>query len=230
MKALITGASSGIGEAIAEIFSKSNIDVYLTGRNEERLENVEKKAKTHGVNVCYSVGDVKDSNDVKRIYNDAIEKMGQIDILVANAGVGHFNYLEKLTDDEYDDMFETNVRGVFNWVREVLPEMKKRNSGQIIITSSTAGLDTYPRGGLYCATKHAVQAISQTLRLELRETHVKVGTINPGAVDTPWFDNSSSVTEEKKKKMLSAYDVAKAAILLAEQEETSNIDKIVLRY
>ena len=83
---------------------------------------------------------------------------------------------------------------------------------------------------MYCATKHAVQAISQTLRLELRETHVKVGTINPGAVDTPWFDNSSSVTEEKKKKMLSAYDVAKAAILLAEQEETSNIDKIVLRY
>ena len=230
MKALITGSSSGIGKAIAEILSKSNIDVYLTGRNEERLIRVEKHIRTYGVNTCYSIGDVKDSKDVKRIYSDAIDKMGQIDILVANAGVGYFNNFESLTDEEYDNMFETNVRGVFNWVREVLPEMKKRNSGQIIIISSTAGLNTFPKGGLYCATKHAVQAIAQTLRLELEGTRVKVGTINPGAVNTPWFNDRLDETDGKRKKMLNANDVAKSALLLATQSETSNIEKIVLRY
>jgi 3-oxoacyl-[acyl-carrier protein] reductase len=230
MRALVTGASSGIGEAIAETFAKMNIDVYLTGRNEERLKKVEEKIKSLGVKTCYAVGNVKNSQNVKRIYKDAIEKMGEIDILVANAGVGHFNYLEELTEEEYDDMFDANVKGVYNWIRFVLPAMKKRNDGKIIIISSIAALNVYKRGGLYCATKHAVQAIAETLRLELEETRVKVSTINPGAVDTPWFDDRPNFKEERRKTMLKAQDVAKAAKLLVEQADTSNIDKIVLKY
>ncbi|MHA2104562.1 MAG: SDR family oxidoreductase [Candidatus Hodarchaeales archaeon] len=230
MKALVTGASSGIGEAIVETFAKMKIDVYLTGRNEQRLKKVEKMVKSFGVDACYAVGDVKNSKDVERIYLDAKEKMGIIDVLVANAGVGYFNNLELQTEDEFDKMFDTNVKGVFNWIRTVLPEMKERNSGQIIVISSTAGLNVYPRGGLYCATKHAVQAMTETLRVELEKTRIKVSTINPGAVDTPWFDKRENFDNEKRKTMLKAQDVANAAKLLVEQADSSNIAKIVMRY
>ncbi|MHA1984978.1 MAG: SDR family oxidoreductase, partial [Candidatus Hodarchaeales archaeon] len=179
---------------------------------------------------CYAVGDVKNPKDVERIYFDAKEKMGTVDVLVANAGVGYFNNLELQTDEEFDKMFDTNVKGVFNWIRTVLPDMKERNSGQIIVISSTAGLNVYPRGGLYCATKHAVQAIAETLRAELEKTRIKVSTINPGAVDTPWFDKREKFDDEKRKTMLKTQDVANAAKLLVEQADSSNIDKIVLRY
>jgi len=109
-----------------------------------------------------------------------MEKLGTVDVMFANAGVGHFGNLENMTIEQYDVQFNTNVRGVFLWLRKVLPIMKKQNSGQIIATSSNLGLETSPGASIYSATKHAVQAMVWCLRQELKGTRIKAATINPG--------------------------------------------------
>jgi NADP-dependent 3-hydroxy acid dehydrogenase YdfG len=148
----------------------------------------------------------------------------KVDVLVANAGVGYFGNLEDLTEEDYDRQFDINVKGVFLWLRKVLPGMKARNSGQIIVMSSNMGLKTGARASLYAGTKHAVQAMVWSLRDELRGTNVKAATINPGSVDTPWFDGK----DVDRSKMLSADDIAKATRLIIDQSDTSNIDHIHL--
>lgn len=202
----------------------------MTGRDTEKLENVVQKLKNFNNKVFSIQGGVKNSLDCEKIYRFALEKLGKVDLLIANAGVGYFNLIEEFTDQNYDDMFDTNVRGVFNWIRLVLPDMKKNNKGQIIIISSIAGLEVYKRGGLYCTSKHVVQAIAETMRLELEGTKIKVATINPCSVDTPWFNNREDFKEERRRFMLKAEDVAKSAFFIINQAGTSNINKIVSEY
>ncbi|TFG06646.1 SDR family oxidoreductase, partial [Candidatus Thorarchaeota archaeon] len=162
--------------------------------------------------------------DVERIYEETIKEFGTIDVLIANAGVGYFRNLEDFSIEEYDQQMNTNVRGVFLWLRKVLPLMKEKDSGQIIVTSSNLGLDTSARASIYAATKHAVQAMVWSLREELRGTMVKAATINPGSVSTPWFDGK----DVDRSKMLTPRDVALAARLIIDQSETSDIDHIHL--
>ena len=221
---LITGASSGIGEAIALETASEGHTFYLTGRNEERLKAVCKKVKSLGGNVFVGVGDVSNDESVDTQFTEAEAMMGGVDVLVANAGVGYFGNLEDMTVSQFDEQFNTNVRGVFLWMRKVLPGMKTRNMGQIIVTSSNLGLKTSARTCIYSGTKHAVQAMVWCLREELKGTMVKAATINPGSVSTPWFDNK----KVDREKMLTAIDVAKAAKLIIDQDETSNIDHILL--
>ncbi|MHA2426270.1 MAG: SDR family oxidoreductase [Candidatus Thorarchaeota archaeon] len=221
---LITGASSGIGEAIAVEMAPSGHTFYLTGRNEERLKTVCTKVKDLGGKVFISVGDVSDEHSVDNQFAEAEAMMGGVDVLVANAGVGYFGNLEDMTISQYDEQFNTNVRGVFLWMKKALPGMKERNSGQIIVTSSNLGLKTAARTSIYSGTKHAVQAMVWCLRDELKGTQVKAATINPGSVSTPWFDGR----DVDRNKMLTASDVAKAAKLIIDQGETSNIDHILL--
>ena len=221
---LITGASSGIGEAIALEMAPEGHTFYLTGRNGERLKMVCKKVKSLGGTVFISIGDVSDDQSVDTQFSEAEAMMGGVDVLVANAGVGHFGNLEDMTVSQFDEQFNTNVRGVFLWMRKVLPGMKSRNTGQIIVTSSNLGLRTSARTSIYSGTKHAVQAMVWCLRDELKGTMVKAATINPGSVATPWFDGK----EVNRDNMLTASDVAKAARLIIDQDETSNIDHILL--
>ncbi len=221
---LITGASSGIGEAIALEMAPEGHTFYLTGRNEERLKTVCKKVKSLGGKVFISTGDVSDDQSVDAQFSEAEAMMGGVDVLVANAGVGHFGNLEDMTVSQFDDQFNTNVRGVFLWMRKVLPGMRERNSGQIIVMSSNLGLHTSARTSIYSGTKHAVQAMVWCLRDELKGTGVKAATINPGSVSTPWFAGK----DVNRDNMLTATDVAKAAKLIIDQDETSNIDHILL--
>ena len=221
---LITGASSGIGEAIALEMAPEGHTFYLTGRNKNRLKAVCEKVKGLGGKVFIGVGDVSDAKSVDNQFAEAEAMMGGVDVLVANAGVGHFGNLEDMTVSQFDDQFNTNVRGVFLWMRKVLPGMKSRNSGQIIVTSSNLGLKTSARTSIYSGTKHAVQAIVWCLRDELKGTSVKAATINPGSVSTPWFDGK----DVDREKMLTAGDVARAAKLIIDQDETSDIDHILL--
>jgi hypothetical protein len=125
---------------------------------------------------------------------------------------------------QFDEQFNTNVRGVFMWMRKVLPGMKSRNTGQILVTSSNLGLKTSAKTSVYSGTKHAVQAMVWCLRDELEGTMVKAATINPGSVSTPWFDGK----DVNRDNMLTTTDVAKAAKLIIDQDETSNIDHILL--
>lgn len=230
MNIVITGASSGIGEAIAIDLAKDNHNFYLTGRNTERLKKVQKAVINLGSKAYIGTGDVSDPEDVKILYQDGIGKIGTIDVLVANAGVGYFNNLEDISIDEFDLMMNINVRGVYLWLKHVIPDMKKRNEGQILVMSSTAGFNSYIRGSIYCATKHAIQGMVGSLREELKDTRIKIATLNPGAVDTPWFDKKPNASSIDRTKMLSAHDVAKSARLIITQSETSNIEHILLKY
>ncbi|MFW9768522.1 MAG: SDR family oxidoreductase [Candidatus Thorarchaeota archaeon] len=221
---LITGASSGIGEAIALEMASGGHTFYLTGRNEERLKAVCAKVNTLGGKVFTGVGDVSDEEIVDMQFAEAEAMMGGVDVLIANAGVGYYGNLEDMTVSQFDEQFNTNVRGVFLWMRKVLPGMKKRNKGQIIVTSSNLGLKTSARSSIYSGTKHAVQAMVWCLRDELKGTMVKAATLNPGSVSTPWFEGR----DVNRDKMLTAEDVARAAKFIIDQDETSNIDHVLL--
>jgi len=221
----ITGAASGIGEAIALEMSKDKHNFFLTARNSERLTIVAEKIDKMGCEVHFAVGDVGNSKDIDRLYGfieQAFE--GKIDVLVASAGIGFFGNFEDLTEDQYDQQFDTNVKGVFLWIKKTLPNMKKRNTGQIIVISSNLGIKTGARASLYAGTKHAVQAMVWCLRDELKGTNVKAATINPGSVNTPWFDGK----DVDRSKMLASDDIAKAARFIIEQSRTSNIDLIYI--
>jgi len=170
------------------------------------------------------VGDVSCEEDVVRIFKKVKVKLGGVDVVFANAGVGYFGNLEDLTIAQYDEQFNTNVRGVFLWLNKTLPLLKSQIKGQIIVTSSNLGLKTGARCSLYAATKHAVQAMVWSLQDELKGTGVKAATINPGSVDTSWFDGK----DVDKTKMLAVEDVAKVVRFIIDQDETSNIDHILL--
>jgi NADP-dependent 3-hydroxy acid dehydrogenase YdfG len=222
---VITGASSGIGEAVALEMAKDGHRFYLTARRRDRLEQVAQKVESNGGKAFFGEGDVGDEGDVDRLFEEAFETLSKIDILFANAGVGYFGNLEDLTIEQYDIQFKTNVRGVFLWLKKVLPSMKEQNSGQIIVTSSNLGLETSPRASIYSGTKHAIQAMVWCLREKLKGTRIKAATINPGSVSTPWYDGKKS----DRSKMLTAEDIAKTVRFIIEQGETSNIDHILLR-
>ena len=224
LRIVITGGSSGIGEATAFEMAKSGHRFYLTGRDEEKLQKVVDELHSLGCEAYFGIGDVFDEKIAAQMFNEIKQKLGGVDVLLANAGVGHFDNLEDLSLDQYDAQFDTNVRGVFLWMKMVLPLMKGQNSGQIIVTSSTLGLKTSARCSLYAATKHAVQAMVWCLREELKGTGVKAATINPGSVDTPWFDGK----DVDRNKMLSSADVAATVRLIIDQNETSDIDHILL--
>ncbi len=221
---VITGGSSGIGKEIALEMAGDAHSFFLIGRTRSKLETAKEEIEKEGAKVMFSVGDVSKEKDVERIYEEAMKQFGTIDVLVANAGVGYFGNLEDMAIEQYDQQMDTNVRGVFLWLRKVLPLMKTRNEGQIIVTSSNLGLETSPRASVYSATKHAVQAMVWSLRKELAGTMVKAATINPGSVATPWFDGKDVDTS----RMLTARDVAKAVRLIIDQSETSDIDHIHL--
>jgi NADP-dependent 3-hydroxy acid dehydrogenase YdfG len=222
---VITGASSGIGEAVALEMAKDGHSFYLTARRRDKLEQVAKKLESLGAKAYYGDGDVGNECDVDRLFDDAMERLGTVDIIFANAGVGYFGNLEDMTVEQYDVQFNTNVRGVFLWLRKVLPIMKEQNSGQIIVTSSNLGLETSSGASIYSGTKHAVQAMVWCLREQLKGTRIKAATINPGSVSTPWYNGKNS----DRNKMLTAVDVAKVVRFIIDQSETSNIDHILIR-
>jgi 3-oxoacyl-[acyl-carrier protein] reductase len=224
LRIVITGGSSGIGEATALEMAKSGHSFYLTGRNEGRLQKIVAALHSLGCEAHYGVGEVANERIAEQMLSEINQKLGGVDVLLANAGVGHFGNLEDLSLDQYDNTFNTNVRGVFLWMKMVLPLMRDQNRGQIIVTSSSLGLKTSARCSLYAATKHAVQAMVWCLREELKGTGVKAATINPGSVDTPWFDGK----DVDRFKMLSLTDVASAVRLIIDQNETSDIDHILL--
>ncbi|MHA1199937.1 MAG: SDR family oxidoreductase [Candidatus Heimdallarchaeaceae archaeon] len=224
LRIVITGGSSGIGEAVALEMAKDKHSFYLTGRNEQRLKEVCKKLTSMGCKAYYGVGDVSDEQAVNTMFEDIKSNLGGVDVVFANAGVGHFGNLEDLTIEQYDESFNINVRGVFLWLNKTLPILKSQNRGHLIVTSSNLGLKTGARCSLYAATKHAVQAMVWSLREELKGTGVKAATINPGSVDTPWFDGKGL----DRSKMLAVEDVAKAVRFIIDQDDTSNIDHILL--
>jgi NADP-dependent 3-hydroxy acid dehydrogenase YdfG len=182
--ALITGATSGIGRATAFEFAKNNINLIICGRREDRLETI-KTALEKSTNVHTLCFDVRNHEAVKEAISSLPEAFSKIDILINNAGNAHgLDPIETGTIEDWDAMMDINVKGLLYVSKAVIPQMTKRQSGHIINIGSSAGKEVYPKGNVYCASKHAVLAITEGMRIDLNPYGIKVGAINPGMVET----------------------------------------------
>jgi len=182
--ALITGATSGIGRSTAHEFAKHHIKLVLCGRRQERLDII-KKALEKDSDVHTLCFDVRDKQATTTAINSLPEAFSNIDILINNAGNAHG--LDPIQDgdiEDWDAMMDINVKGLLYVSKTIIPKMIARKSGHIINIGSSAGKEVYPKGNVYCASKHAVLAITEGMRIDLNPHGIKVGAINPGLVET----------------------------------------------
>ncbi|MGB5203092.1 SDR family NAD(P)-dependent oxidoreductase [Eudoraea sp.] len=182
--AFITGATSGIGKATALLFASKDIRLVICGRRKELLIKLQKQLEPL-TDVFILNFDVRDKNAVSNAINSLPEKFSHIDILINNAGNAHgMDPIEKGSLEDWDAMLDINVKGLLYVSRAILPQMVERRSGHIINIGSTAGKEVYPKGNVYCASKHAVDAINQGMRIDLNTYGIRVGAVNPGLVET----------------------------------------------
>ncbi len=182
----ITGASSGFGRAIAEAFAKKGSKLIVAARRSAKLKEVaielKKKYKAEVLTVTL---DVRKKTDVAKAVKTLPAKWHDIDILVNNAGLSRgLDKLQEGSVQDWDEMIDTNVKGLLYVTRAVLPRMVRRNTGHIINIGSIAGHEVYPKGNVYCASKHAVDAITKGIRLDVVDTDIRVTTIDPGLAET----------------------------------------------
>ncbi len=183
---LVTGATSGFGEAIAKKFAENSYDVIITGRRTERLSALKAELeKNPNCNAYELTFDVRDKTSTNDSIQSLPENWKNIDILVNNAGLASgLDRIQDGNEDDWDKMIDTNVKGLLYVSKAVIPLMTKRKSGHVINIGSTAGKEVYERGNVYCASKHAVNAISKGMRIDLLGTGIKVTQICPGAAET----------------------------------------------
>jgi NADP-dependent 3-hydroxy acid dehydrogenase YdfG len=228
--ALITGASSGIGAAIARAFLAAGADLAVVARREERLSELEDAARQSGRRCVAVLGDVREELTAEQAVQAALREFGRLDILVNNAGIGIYKLLADTTAADYDAMMDTNMRSTFLFTRHAVPVMLERGAGTVINISSMAGVMGFPNEAVYCATKFAQVGFTQALDRELRPRGIKVGVICPGGVKTE-FALGTGRTEEgvAASGMLEAEDVARAALLMATQPAHARIIEIRMR-
>ncbi len=182
----ITGATSGIGKATAEIFAYHNYDLIITGRRREKLEALAKEIiDTYNIEVLTLNFDIRDKKAVKTAIESIPEKWKSIDVLLNNAGLAvGFDKIQDGLIDDWESMIDTNIKGLLYVSHEIIPFLIKNKKGHIINIGSTASKVVYQGGNVYCATKFAVDALSQTMRIDLLEHKIRVTQINPGAAET----------------------------------------------
>lgn len=233
---LITGASSGIGKACAEIFAKKGAKLILLARRKNRLTelsaNLRKKYRTE--TLVYEL-DVRMKNSVKILINSLNTKWSNIDILINNAGLSRG--LDKLHEGsirDWEEMIDTNIKGLLYVSRAVIPLMVKRNKGHIINIGSIAGHEVYPKGNVYCSTKHAVDAITKGIRMDLVDTKIRVTTIDPGLVETEFSivrfrgDKSRAKSVYTGIKPLTPGDVAESVFYAASRPAHVVVAEMIL--
>jgi 3-hydroxy acid dehydrogenase / malonic semialdehyde reductase len=216
--ALITGATSGIGKAVATELAGQGYRIILTGRRADRLEDLagelKSKFSTEVLPLCF---DVRDRKKVAEVFASLPDNWDKIDVLVNNAGLAAgLDLIQESDIDDWEQMIDTNVKGLLYVSRAVAPKMIKAGSGHIVNISSIAGHQVYEKGHVYCATKHAVEAITQGLRIDLLKHGIKVSAISPGMVETEFSlirfkgDSEKAANVYKGLIPLTAADVADA--------------------
>lgn len=231
--AIITGASSGIGKATALKLAKEGINVVLTARSKEKLEELKNEIETAGGNALVVTADVTRKEEFKNVVKQANNEFGSVTFLINNAGLMPLSYIEKFKTDEWETMVDVNIKGVLNGVAAVLPTLIENKEGHIINISSTAAYNYFPGGAVYCATKSAVQMFSEGLRKEVSPKYgINVTSIEPGAVDTALFetitdeDIKEEMKEMKKMTTLEAEDIANAIFYAISQPKRTNINNL----
>ncbi len=233
---LITGASSGIGKACASEFAKSGAKLLLTARRYDRLAELASQLEENfNTNIRIVQLDIRDHKAVQKVYNELEESWKKVDIILNNAGLARG--LHKIYEgeiDHWEEMIDTNIKGLLYITRTFLPQMIERATGHIINIGSTAGYETYPMGNVYAATKFAVRVLSQSIRIDVLDKGIKVTSVDPGMVLTEFSKVRFSGDEDRASKVyegiepLSAQDVAEAVLFAATRPKNVNINNIVL--
>jgi NADP-dependent 3-hydroxy acid dehydrogenase YdfG len=209
---LITGASAGIGKACADRFAENGNRLFLIARRMEKLRSIQKDLERKELGECNIYeADICDREKIQKICNEIVQSDRVPDLLVNNAGLA--SGLSKIQDGDFDDwdtMIDTNIKGVLNITRFLLPEMIKRNSGHIVNLGSVAGHIVYPNGNVYCATKFAVRALNMALNYDLLGTKIKVTSVDPGAVETEFSEVRFHGDKKKAASIYEGYDVLQA--------------------
>lgn len=234
--ALITGATSGFGKAIAERFAKQGINVILTGRRKERLDELKHKLETEDkVKVLTLCFDVRNYKEVEQNINSLPKEWCNIDILVNNAGLAAgFGPIQEGNIEDWERMIDTNVKGLLYVTRLVSPIMVSRKKGHIINIGSIAGREVYPGGNVYCATKHAVKALSKAMRIDMVDYGVKVTLIAPGAAETEFSlvryngDQEKADGVYKGFQPLVAEDIADAVCYAVNAPDHVSVDDLLI--
>jgi len=228
---VITGASSGLGEAAARLLAEMGAKLALGARRVDRLQAL---AQELGGDVIVQATDVTDAAQVQALADAALARFGRIDVMVNNAGLMPHSPLERLKIADWDQMIDVNIKGVLYGIAAVLPTMQAQKSGHIVNVASVAGLKVRGGGTVYAATKHAVRALSEGLRLEVKPYNIRTTVISPGALDTELIDHITEpdVLEGVKKTYANAIspDVfARALVYALEQPPEVDINEVVFR-
>ena len=234
--AIVTGASSGIGRATALALARNNFDVIITGRRSEKLESVEEaiRSKTEA-DVLSLTFDIRDLEAVRDACGKLSGKWAMVDVLVNNAGLAAgLSQIHEGSMDDWEQMIDTNIKGLLYMTRQISPGMVQRQKGHIINIGSIAGKEAYESGNVYNASKFAVDGLTQAMRIDLVDYGIKVSAVNPGAVETEFSLVRFKGDQEKANKVyegftpLYAEDIAEAVLFTVTRPTHVNIDELMI--
>jgi NADP-dependent 3-hydroxy acid dehydrogenase YdfG len=232
---VITGASSGLGEAAARLLSAEGAAVVLGARRVERIQALAKELGSRGGKALAMATDVVHRDQVKALVDAAVKSYGRVDVMVNNAGLMPHSPFERLKVDDWERMVDVNVKGVLWGIAAALPHMQRQKSGHFINVSSVAGHKIRPGGVVYAATKHAVRAISEGLRMEVKPYNIRTTVISPGAVATELVDRITepdirdAVRAGTKELALPAETFARLVAFVIGQPEDVDVNEILFR-
>ncbi|MDP0501130.1 MAG: SDR family oxidoreductase [Verrucomicrobiota bacterium JB022] len=230
---VITGASSGIGEAIARRLAKAGANVVLGARRQDRLDALVKELEAAGGKAIARATDVTKADDLEALVQAAIDTYGRIDVLVNNAGLMPLSPLEEKRLDEWNQMVDVNIKGVLYGIAAALPHMKAQQSGHIINVSSVAGHVVFPSSAVYCGTKFAVRAITEGLRQEAKP-YLRTTIISPGAVESELLDGvKHGATKEALSGIaalrIPADSIARAVAYAIDEDPAVDVNEVLVR-
>lgn len=232
---VITGASSGLGEAAAKHLSWLGATVVLGARRADRIDKLAKEIHDNGGNALAIVVDVTQRDQVKRLVDTTVEAFGRVDVILNNAGVMPLSPIDRLNVDEWDMMIDVNIKGVLNGIAAVLPYMKEQKSGQIINTSSVAGHKVFNGSAVYSATKFAVRALTEGLRMDVKPYNIRTTIVCPGAVKTELLEHITEADVQQANKDyvgvvgISPDSFARVVAFAISQPEDVDINEIIFR-
>ncbi|GAB3753116.1 SDR family oxidoreductase [Spirosoma agri] len=232
---VITGASSGMGAAAARHLSALGATVVLGARRADRIETLAKEIQDQGGKALAIATDVTQRDQVKKLVDSAVGQFGRVDVILNNAGVMPLSPMDRLNVAEWDTMIDVNLKGVLNGIAAVLPHMKEQKSGQIINTASVAGHKVFTGSAVYSATKFAVRALTEGLRMEVKPYNIRTTIVCPGAVKTELLDHITEADiQQANKEYVGAVGIspdsfARVIAFAISQPEDVDINEIIFR-
>jgi NADP-dependent 3-hydroxy acid dehydrogenase YdfG len=232
---VITGASSGMGEAAAKHLSALGATIVVGARRADRIEKLAKEIQDKGGKALAISMDVTQRDQVKKLVGSTVEQFGRVDVILNNAGIMPLSPMDRLNVDEWDRMIDVNIKGVLNGIAAVLPYMKEQKSGQIINTSSVAGHKIFHGSAVYSATKFAVRALTEGLRMEVKPYNIRTTIVCPGAVKTELLEHITDVDVRQANEDyvgavgISPDSFARVVAFAISQPEDVDINEIIFR-